>query len=139
MNREISNTDSIIDSRDVIARIEELKDEWIDATESEVHPDELVMSEEDWQVGLGVDGAHELLALLALQDEADCTPDWQYGETLIHEDYFTTYVEELLVDIGYLPDDLPSFIHIDWERTADDLKVDYFEVEFDGETFYVRH
>lgn len=37
------------------------------------------------------------------------------------------FVMQLLDDIGALPDDLPSYIHIDWERTARDIMMDYME------------
>jgi hypothetical protein len=33
---------------------------------------------------------------------------------------------------------LPDWIVIDWDATADNLKVDYTEVEFDGVTYLVR-
>ena len=36
------------------------------------------------------------------------------------------FVEDLLSDIGVLPD-LPPYIHIDWERTARDVMMDYSE------------
>jgi antirestriction protein len=34
---------------------------------------------------------------------------------------------DLLDSIGDLPQDLPSYIHIDWERTARDVMMDYSE------------
>ena len=36
------------------------------------------------------------------------------------------FVEDLLSDIGVLPD-LPSYVHINWERTARDVMMDYSE------------
>ena len=45
------------------------------------------------------------------------------------------FVEELLTDIGDLPRDLPCYIHIDWERTARDIMMDY--VEHGGHYFRV--
>ncbi len=35
------------------------------------------------------------------------------------------FVQELLEDCGELPTDLPSYVHIDWERTARDIMYDY--------------
>ena len=46
--------------------------------------------------------------------------------------------QELLVDCGYIPKDLPSWIVIDWEETADNLKIDYMEVSLMGETYLMR-
>lgn len=35
------------------------------------------------------------------------------------------FVQTLLEDCGDVPDNLPSYIHIDWERTARDIMYDY--------------
>ena len=62
-----------------------------------------------------------------------------YGiDVIIHEDYFEEYVEQLLKDIGILPDDFPSFIEIDWEATADNVRMDYAAIEYKGETYLTR-
>jgi hypothetical protein len=60
--------------------------------------------------------------------------------TLIAEDHFVDYCEELCKDIGDLPSELPWYIsnHIDWNGVADTLKQDYSEVELDGETYLTR-
>jgi|TARA_R100001530_G_scaffold1410_2_gene2562 antirestriction protein len=39
------------------------------------------------------------------------------------------FVQELLEDTGTIPKDLPPYIHIDWERTASDIMMDYAESE----------
>lgn len=110
----------IIDSRDVIARIEELESN-LDTED----PD--------------TDEAEELQALRALVDEAESTPDWKYGETLIRDSYFEEYAQELADDIGAINADAtwPNNC-IDWERAARELQQDYFSVEFDGVTYWVR-
>ena len=38
------------------------------------------------------------------------------------------FVQELLESTGDLPENLPSYIHIDWEGTARDIMYDYSEV-----------
>ena len=114
----VSNYDDVIDSRDIIERIEELTDtlELLDAEEKE-----------------------ELETLVALQNEAEgYSSDWKYGETLIRESYWEQYVQELCEDNGDIPKDLPSYIEIDWEVTANNIKTDYTEVDFDGITYYIR-
>jgi hypothetical protein len=122
--REISNSDDVIDSRDVIARIAELEDIVPPAEEDD---------------GTFNDERAELAALKALADEAEgYAPDWQYGETLIRRSYFVEYVEELCEDCGYLPKDLPSWIVIDWDATARNVEVDYTSVDFDGVEYLVR-
>lgn len=153
---DISNRDDLIDSRDIIARVEELEGEResLDDTLKNAQADlELIVEGEDriseaeeavvearddlaeWDD----DNGEELKALQSLVDEAEgYAADWQYGATLIREDYFTEYAMEMMQDIGDLPRNLPSYIVIDEEATADNLKVDYTEVDYDGVTYLVR-
>jgi len=69
-----------------------------------------------------------------------CAPDYQYGESVIHEDYFTEYSTDLVKDCGYIPNELPDFIenNIDWDGVAEELKVDYTTVEYEGSTYHIR-
>ena len=64
--------------------------------------------------------------------------EWEYGTTLIEEDEFEEYCEDLLIDCGYISKDFPSWIVIDWENTTDNMKQDYSEVEFRGTTYLYR-
>ena len=78
----------------------------------------------------------ELAELRALKDEIGS--EWKYGVQLIPVDDFTDYCQEMLEDCGDLPKDLPSYIIIDWDETAENLKADYAETEFRGETYLYR-
>ena len=132
-------TDDYFDSREVIERIAELTAAFIDATDTD--PDDYAaLSEDDWAFGLGEDGAAEMVALIAFRDEADHLPDWEYGETFIHETHFTDYVQELVEDSGYIPADLPGWLAnaIDWEKVADAYKEDYTEFELQGATYWAQ-
>lgn len=122
MSARPSNYDDIIDSRDVIAAIEELEDLSADAG------------------NFSEDEQHELDALRALRDEAQgYMGDWQYGETLIRDSYFTEYAQQLAEDIGATNDSAEwPFTHIDWEGAARDLQMDYTAVDFDGVTYWGR-
>lgn len=82
----------------------------------------------------------ELVALLRLQEEAEAhASDWHHGETLIREDYFPTYAEELANDICEMPKDVKwPYTHIDWEAAAKELEQDYTTVDFDGQAYLVR-
>ena len=62
--------------------------------------------------------------------------DW-YPITLIREDYFAEYARDLVDDCGELPA-IPSYVVIDWEATADNLRVDYSEVDVDGIAYLYR-
>ena len=121
---DFDNNTSVIDSRDVIERIEELHG---------------IATDESAEANDRTEANNELAVLQALQDEAEgYCPDWKYGAQLIREDYFPTYCEDLVQDIGDLPRDMPSYLVVDWEATARNLKVDYTEVDFDGVTYLVR-
>lgn len=121
MTNEITNGEDVIDSRDIIARIEDL--------ESRAEPE-----------ALSEDEAAELAALKALAEEAEpYAPDWQYGEALIRDSYFQQYAEELAGDCGLIKKDAPwPNNHIDWEAAAEQLQQDYTQVDFDGVTYWVR-
>lgn len=140
MNKEISNTDDVIDSRDVIARIEEIEAEL--ETERELladHPEEPNTPARQTRLDNIAELEAELKPLKALAEEAEgYAPDWSYGATLIRKSYFADYTQEMLEDCGDLPKDLPHYVVIDWEATARNIKVDYTEVDFDGVAYLVR-
>jgi hypothetical protein len=128
---DISNTDDVIDSRDVIARIEEINDmlptSGLDAWTSSI--------DEEQETELRAELA--ILEKLAKQGE-DYAPDWQHGETLIRYSYFTEYVQEMLEDCGDIPKNIPHYIEIDWKATARNVMVDYTHIDFDGVTYLIR-
>ena len=132
--REVSNNEDILDSRDIIARIEELEG---DKESAESDPEEYgsLFTEDD---------AEELRVLQELADEGEGHSDWSYGATLIRESYFAVYAQELADDICPSPDarDLAEqwpYRHIDWEAAAQELRMDYGSVEFDGTTYLIRY
>jgi len=137
MTNEITNSEDIIDSRDVIARIEALqaeRDGWVlgapDGTETP--------NPQGW-ANENPNDADELASLEALAKEGEnYAADWHHGETLINDSYFATYCEELCKEVGSIPSDVPGYIVIDWEATAENMKVDYTPVDFDGVTYWVR-
>jgi len=155
MSNEINSGDDVIDSRDVISRIEELEndiinlEEDIDALEDEaesLEDDETENSERNEQIETEINGLKsdlediqdELnpLATFAEQGE-NYAADWNHGTTLINVDYFETYAKELHEDINESNDNWP-YNCIDWTVAADELKVDYSEIDFNGESYLVR-
>ena len=136
MTRTISNSDDVIDSRDVIARIEELegeRDSYATAQAGEGEPEVM-----DWEADCP-DDAEELATLKALAEEAEgYAPDWTHGETLIRDSYFVEYVQELLEDCGDIPKDIPHYVCIDWDATARNIRYDYTAVEFGDVTYWIR-
>jgi hypothetical protein len=213
-HKNISNSDDIIDSRDVIARIEKLEaecihwvagwnqpgympdaepmgftewedardalietiEEWIDNESAAEYVDSKLAEEQAEQIAAwsrniallhdlddgdeftntaggyafwiapsdddmpeDSDDAAELKALRDLRDEAEGSPDWQYGETLIRDSYFQEYAQELAEDIGAVNSDAswPNRC-IDWEQAARELQIDYTLVELDGVDYWIR-
>jgi|SRR6185369_3316708 len=123
----ISNAEDVIDSRDVIARIEELESE-------------LEAEHDDSEVDDVLDMKAELAILKALAEEAeDYAGDWRHGEALIRDSYFVEYAQQLAEDIGAI-DKAASWPNtcIDWEQAARELQQDYTSVEFDGVTYWIR-
>lgn len=122
-NWKFDGTEDLIDSRDIVERIEELRTNG----------------------GLSEDEEGELAALAALADQAESSPDWTYGETLIRESYFEDYIEQLIDDCcpevskalssGEWP---MRHLKLDIEDAAHEAKQDYFEVEFNGATYLIR-
>jgi len=118
----IDNTENIIDSRDIIDRIEELKD----CTD---HSD-----------------AVELNILQNLADQCEGYGDWAYGEAVIRDSFFTEYTQQTVEDcydvsqikVDDCPWNVPGAITINWEVIAESAKQDYTEVDFDGVTYWIR-
>ncbi len=131
MANTISNFDDVIDSRDVIARIEEL--------EGEVLNDDGVIDQSNEDADYR-DKCGELAALQALADEASgYAADWQHGETLIRDSYFKDYAMELADDIGAIDNNASwPLTCIDWDQAARELQMDYSAVDFDGVTYWIR-
>lgn len=70
----------------------------------------------------------------ALRSYAD-----SYDPALIADSYFERYAEELAEDIGAIPHDAQwPANRIDWEAAADDLRMDYTAVTFDGNDYLMR-
>lgn len=118
MANQITNTSDIIDSRDVIERIDAL------TIDGDLNDDE----------------RDELEALRALAEEVkNYVADWIYGATLISDDHFVAYAQQLAEDIGAIdPHAGWPLDSIDWEDAAEDLQMDYTPVDFDGATYWVR-
>jgi hypothetical protein len=128
----IENTEDVIDSRDVIARLDELES---CRDDHETDPTGGHFSDED---------AAELAALRALADEAEDSPDWIHGETLIRRSYFVDYIAELINDCYEMPKEMNSgqwpyrHMTIDYEAAANEAEQDYMTVDFDGVEYLIR-
>ncbi|KVO83331.1 hypothetical protein WL21_09875 [Burkholderia ubonensis] len=133
---DITSYDDIIDVRDITDRVEKLRearDDWAECSGddekwAETHPD----------------AAAELESLESLLDDIrgyGGDHQWEgswYPLTLIRDEHFTEYAMELLADIGDIPRNIPHYIVIDEEATAENIRADYSEIEFDGATYWYR-
>lgn len=142
-----SNSDDVIDSRDIIRRIEDLesdRDTW-EINDPAAPDDEnapMVSDTDESRAAWAIeneDDAEELRILKALAEEGEGYGDWNHGETLIRDSYFETYAQQFAEDIGALEgcDTWPATC-IDWERAARELQQDYTSIEYDGETYWIR-
>lgn len=96
--------------------------------------DELLERVDDEDDGLDDVEREELRVLSTLLAEVE-----DYGcDYLVRDSHFAEYVQELLEDCGDIPRDLPHYIVIDWEATAQNIQVDYTAFEFEGTTFWGR-
>ena len=138
-----TNTDNVIDSRDIIERIEELEsilsDLW--EVEKEDNPnipfDVFLETLYSASNHIGLDVADEYKILKEFAEECEqYSSDWEYGETLIHRDYFADYMDEMVEDCYELPKDLPYWMTIKLDYDA--LEQDYTSVYFDGEEYLIR-
>ena len=113
-----TNTDNVIDSRDIIERIEELE--------------ALIADNEATQGDIS-----EFETLTILQKECEeYSSDWSYGESLIRRSYFEQYMDEIVEDCYELPKDLPYWMTIKLDYDA--LEQDYISVDFDGVEYLIR-
>lgn len=66
--------------------------------------------------------------------------NFQYGEAIIHEDYFTDYTKDFVNSCGYIGSELPWWIenNIDWDGVAVEVKADYSEVIYQGDSYFIR-
>jgi len=104
-----------LDTRDIIKRIEELEAE-----------DELDEADKE-----------ELTQAKALIEEIG--DEAESGVYLIEEDNFEDYAQELAEDTGAIgKDNQWPLSCIDWEWAARELKMDYTEIEYNGETYLYR-
>lgn len=142
--KEITNSDDVIDVRDVIARVEELEGEPTlnDMGECDDCGVFLKRGDEDHNPDCRI---LELQRLNALLDELrgnsgdeQWREDW-YPVTLVRDSYFETFAREEAESLDLIKSDARwPYTCIDWEEAAEQLKQDYTTVEFEGVTYWYR-
>lgn len=113
-----------------------------------------VLEDEESDMAVRDDAREDLTALAALLSDLGYPDTALDGEaiadtlervgdhqdvTLIRDDYFTTYAEQLAEDIGAIDRNAQwPMSYIDWEAAANALRQDYSECELDGVTYLIR-
>lgn len=117
---EITNQNDLIHRSDVLSDIRELCE---------------ILSNDPVQF----DQMDELRELHLLLTDGDSATGNRSGTnwTLVRDSYFQQYAENMAFDMGSVKDAWP-FDHIDWARAARALQADYKQVDYDGETYWVR-
>jgi hypothetical protein len=122
MSIEITNDKDVIDTRNIVERIEDLKE------------DEDRSSDDDAEL-------NRLRTLLVELAEHFGDAEVFGGIALVHDDYFTEYAREYAADSDILGGkenwDWP-YNHIDWDAAADELRQDYSAIDFDGVRYWGR-
>ena len=119
-HNEFNFSADMIDVRDLIARYEYIEDS---DDEEELAEAQKINAILDDLCGYG--------------GNVDWRGDW-YPITLIRDSYFVEAMQELMQDIGDLPRNIPDYLAIDWEKTANNLRVDYSSIEIDGTDYWYR-
>jgi hypothetical protein len=160
--------DKTINSRSIISRYEELQEEYDDLVEAleeaqlELEKvkrdneeldadDQCSTSTDEWEDD--VEKAQEALddfntsydkdELDTLREVVDQLGYIPSQETLIHEDYFTEYIKNLIDDCYDFPSEFTdgkwpyNHMEMDWDGAADEAKADYTTIEAGGETYYI--
>ena len=156
--QNISNTDDVIDVRDIIDRFEELRDElterhdeggfmtefddWIDHSRDHSEPIHAAWPEDGADVQSDIEELYKMRELLNDLRGNGGDHQWEghwFPVTLIRDSYFEEYAQELAEDCGMVNKDQswPNNC-IDWGRAARELLVDYTSIEFDGVTYHTR-
>lgn len=149
--------DDIFDTRDVIARRNELKEErellasnvadgqsdlhdctkLAEGEEAEEDAIQRLRDAEEALTDWDTDNAEELAALEAFIEEG--TSEFHHGETCIRDSYFERYAEELAEEMGLLKEANSWPLNcIDWKHAARELQYDYSSADLDGVTYWFR-
>ncbi len=167
ITEEIDWNEEIINSKDIIARHEELTSESenlqfnIDDLLDEIREikggnisthdlyrleklNELLETAKEELINFDSEHKEELINLEEAIEGGENSPDWIRGESLISEDYFEDYIRDKINETYEMPAEFESgkwpwcHMMMDWESAAEDAKGDYNEIEISGNTFYIR-
>ena len=114
--------EDILNSQDVIDRMEELQDEINELLENSEEADPKIIEE-----------LKELEGFAKYASEVD---DWEHEAYFIRDRNFTDYTRDLAEDCYEIPSEWP-FRCIDWKQASEELKCDYSAYDFGGVTYWI--
>lgn len=121
---QVDNLEDVIDSRDIVARVEAIKED-------------LLLDGDDESLSQELELLEQLLS--AIRHYGGDSPE--DGVTLVRDSHFEDYAQGLAEDLGYMSGDNAHswpFTCIDWEQAARELRMDYTSIDFDGVDYWVR-
>ncbi len=126
MNINIDPGAEMIDVQDLVEYVEEYESEREAGEEMDEYATEL----------------YEAIKALEADFWCDLNEVARNEPTMIHENYFEQYAQDLAEDIGAIDPNMGMgwpLYHIDWEAAAESLKMDYSEVTFGRHTYLIRN
>lgn len=161
MTKEIESNEDIIDTLDLVARIEDLEGEQEglqsaveEATEElekvplgEEINSELKEAKAAAELALAEwnsENLEELTELKELAKACEYSPDFHHGEQIINDNYFATYIERLIDDCYDMPKEMNSnnwpwrHMTLDLAAAAEEAKSDYTDVYYYGNLYWIR-
>jgi hypothetical protein len=132
-NSAIDLTENTLDVKEIIQRVEMLETTLGLDVRSPIMTEPSSLEE---AMELELDKLSDLLA--RIQGKGDCQ-EWRghgYPPNLIRDDYFVEWVKFLAEDVHGWIVGVPFVVEIDWQKTADNLRVDYKSVDFNGTTYW---
>jgi hypothetical protein len=142
--KEITNTEDVIDVRDVIARVEHLEDQPTLDDDGACYScgEHLKEGDEDHDPYCEVLELQRLTALLENLKGNGGDEEWRgswYPIVLVRDSYFKDFAQQEAEDLDLIKANAswPNNC-IDWDQAARELQMDYTTVEFDGVTYWYR-
>lgn len=94
----------------------------------------------EWMRDEGIGNAERVCYRLSSREEDDLIMRMvelaEFGDLDMYDDRGrgiwrsrAEYAEEMVNDLGYLPEGVPSWIAVDWDKTADNLRDDFLYTE----------
>jgi hypothetical protein len=142
--KEITNSEDVIDVRDIIARVEQLEAEptLLEDGHCAYCARGLKEGDEDHEPDCEVLELQRLNALLEELAGNGGDEDWRgawYPLTLVRDSYFKEFAQEEAENLDLVKSDARwPHTYIDWERAARELQMDYTPTEFNGVTYWYR-